>query len=149
MEAIPRELERPQLDLSGPLLAEAFQLLAKGSEAHGGVERYIEALKLKAALFQDTLGSGKVAELDLHDFIGLCAFMATVRRRVSPYLGRDGFANIQGGLAELLSGMSNTVDRRMSAFRLFARAFPKTTRIASSATWRLKSCTTSIRSVIP
>ena len=54
------ELERPQLDLSGPLLAEAFQLLAKGSEAHGGVERYIEALKLKAALFQDTLGSGKV-----------------------------------------------------------------------------------------
>jgi hypothetical protein len=112
------QVERPQLDLSGPLLAEAFQLLAKGSEAHGGVERYVEALKLKAALFQDTLGSGKAAELDIHDFIGLCAFMATVRRRVSPYLGRDGFANIQGGLAELLSGMSDTstTDQRISAF---------------------------------
>jgi hypothetical protein len=102
------QLERPQLDLSGPLLAEAFQLLAKGSEAHGGVERYVEALKLKAALFQDTLGSGNVAKLDLHNFIGLCAFMATVRRRVSTYLGRDGFANIQSGLVELLSGMSDT-----------------------------------------
>ena len=53
------QLERPQLHLSGPLLAEAFQLLAKGSEAHGGVERYIEALKFKAALFQDALGPAR------------------------------------------------------------------------------------------
>ena len=29
------ELERPQLDLSGPLLAEAFQLLAKGYRLRG------------------------------------------------------------------------------------------------------------------
>ena len=55
---------------------------------------------------------------EVHDFIGLCAFMATVRRRVSPYLGRDGFANIRGGLVELLSGISDTstTDERVSAF---------------------------------
>jgi len=114
----PPQPERPRLDLSGPLLAEAFQSLVKGSDEHGGVERYVEALKLKAALFQDTLGSGKVAELDRHNFVGLVAFMATVRRRISPYLGRDGFANIQGGLVELLSDMASpsTTDERISAF---------------------------------
>ncbi len=114
----PPQLARPHLNLSGPLLAEAFHLLVKESEEHGGIERYIEALKLKAALFRDTLGSVNVAELDLHDFVGLCAFMATVRRRISPYLGRDGFANIRGGLIELLSGIASpsTTDQRISAF---------------------------------
>jgi hypothetical protein len=112
------ELARPELNLSGPLLADAFHSVVKESEEHGGIERYIEALKLKAALFRDTLGSGKAAELDLHEFVGLCAFMATVRRRVSPYLGRDGFANIQSGLVQLLSDMASpsTADQRISAF---------------------------------
>lgn len=59
------ELARPTLDLSGPLLAAAFQSVARGSEELGGIERYIEALKLKSALFQDTLGAGKVRDLDL------------------------------------------------------------------------------------
>ncbi len=114
----PPQLARPQLDLSGPLLAEAFHSVAREAEEHGGIERYVEALKLKAALFQDTLGSGKVAELDLHNFVGLVAFMPTVRRRISPYLGRDGFANIRGGLVELLSDIASpsTTDQRISAF---------------------------------
>lgn len=110
--------EKPVLDLSGPLLSDAFQGLAAGAEQHGGVERYVEALKLKAALFRDVLADGRAADLDLHGFMTLCAFMATVRRRISPYLGGDGFANIKQGIEELLSGVTDTstADFRIAAF---------------------------------
>ena len=109
---------RPQLELSGPLLSEAFKAVALGSEELGGVERYVEALKLKAALFQDALGAGKVARLDLHRLMGLCAFMATVRRRIAPYLNQDGLARIRDGLEQLLAGLgdASTTDARVEAF---------------------------------
>ena len=112
------ELARPQLELSGPLLASAFQAVARGSGELGGIERYAEALKLKIALFQDTLGAGKVEQLDLHGLMSLCAFMATVRRRVAPYLNSDGLDNIREGLAHLLGGASDTstTDARVAAF---------------------------------
>ncbi|MBV1705667.1 MAG: hypothetical protein KGQ37_00495 [Hyphomicrobiales bacterium] len=112
------DIARPHLDLSGPLLASAFEALARGSEQLGGVERYVEALKLKSALFKDTLGEGKVASLNLEGFMGLCTFMATVRRRVAPYLSQDGLVRIRAGLVELLEGAGNTAttDQRMAAF---------------------------------
>ncbi|MGA2794554.1 MAG: hypothetical protein ABSE69_13680 [Roseiarcus sp.] len=112
------EQARPQLELSGPLLSEAFKAVARGSEELGGVERYVEALKLKAALFQDTLGAGKAARLDLHRLMGLCAFMATVRRRIAPYLNEDGLARIRDGLEQLLAGLgdASTTDARVAAF---------------------------------
>ena len=112
------DITRPHLDLSGPLLASAFQALARGCEELGGVERYVEALKLKSALFKDTLGDGKVTTLTLEGFMGLCTFMATVRRRVAPYLSPDGLINIRSGLVELLAGSTNTTttDERMAAF---------------------------------
>lgn len=114
----PPEPERPQLSLSGPLLDEAFRSVVKEAEEHGGIERYIEALKLKAALFHDTLGAGKVSRLDLHDFVCLCALMPTVRRRISPYLGGEGFSNLRTGLEQLLSGIASpsTADQRIAAF---------------------------------
>src|SRR6185312_685658 len=97
------EVERPRLDLSGPLIAEAFQTAARGAEELGGIERYIEALKLKAALFQDTLAGGKVAELTPSGFGTLCTFMATVRRRVSSYLAGNGFVEMKAAIGLLLS----------------------------------------------
>jgi hypothetical protein len=109
--------ERPHLDLSGPLLAEAFESVARGSEELGGIERYVEALKLKAALFQDTLGDGKVSSLSSNNFMGLCTFLATVRRRAAPYLAGDGFANVKAGIALLLSDdNTRTTDQRIAAF---------------------------------
>lgn len=110
------EFARPHLDLSGPLIASAFQTMARGSEEHGGIERYIEALKLKAVLFQDTLGGGKVDTLDLNGLMGLCTFMATVRRRVSPYLNSVGLVTIRDGLKELLEGDPSATDQRVAAF---------------------------------
>ena len=54
---------RPVLDLSGPKLRAAFENLIEAAEATGGVERYIGALALKASLFEEVLGNGRVADL--------------------------------------------------------------------------------------
>ncbi len=112
------ELARPTLDLSGPLLAAAFQSVARGSENLGGIERYVEALKLKSALFRDTLGAARVRDLDLNGLMGVCTFMATVRRRIAIYLTSDGLTRVRAGLIELLDGIADTssTDQRVAEF---------------------------------
>jgi len=120
--ALP-ELARPVLDLSGPTLSAAFKTLALGCEELGGIERYVEALKLKSELFKDTLGDGKAETLPLDGLMSLCTFMATVRRRIAPYLDARGLTRIQSALAKLLdaAGTTATTDTRVDAF---CKAFP-------------------------
>lgn len=115
--------ERPTLDLSGPALRSAFESLVSGSEQHGGIERYVDSLRLKAALFQQTVGDGKAADLSENAFLGLCAFMGPVRRRVSPRLEEDGFLNIRAAIIELLDGASDTATAD-SRIRRFCARFP-------------------------
>ena len=50
-------------DLSGPKLRRAFENLAESAESTGGIERYVGALALKASLFEEVLGKGRVSEL--------------------------------------------------------------------------------------
>ena len=116
--------ERVRLELSGPVLAQSLQALVAGSEALGGIERYSEVLQLKSKMFKDALGEGNVGKLDLDTLMGLCTFMATVRRRIAPYLDPTGFALIKDGLAELLNGArdTTTTDTRWVAF---CDRFPK------------------------
>ncbi len=82
-----------RLDLSGPVLSRCLARLAAGCEPQGGIERYVEALKLKSALFQGALGesSDGARSLEPETFKGLCPFMATVRRRVAGWLERPAF----------------------------------------------------------
>ena len=87
----PGELERPRLDLSGPILTQAFETLIQGTEAQGGIEYWTDALKLKSRMFQQALGQGHPADLPLETFKGLCAFMASVRRRIGPYLEQPSY----------------------------------------------------------
>ena len=70
----PDELERPHLDLSGPILTRAFETLVQGSEEQGGIEYWTDALKLKSQMFQQALGQGHPGDLPLDTFKGLCAF---------------------------------------------------------------------------
>jgi len=95
-----------------------LQALVSGSEALGGVERYAAVLQLKTQMFKDALGEGNVKSLDLDTLMGLCTFMATVRRRIAPYLDPTGFALIKDGLTELLDGAKDTTttDTRWAAF---------------------------------
>lgn len=124
--------ERPRLELSGPILARAFETVVAGTEEQGGIERWIDALKLRARMFQQALGrlagspvpdSGRDpdagdAALPLDTFKSLCAFMAGVRRRVGPYLEQPDYDGMVAALATLLDGVRDTAttDDRIAAF---------------------------------
>ena len=108
------EAARPRLELSGPKLKLVLETLVARSDEHGGVEAYVEALKLKSALFRDALD----AELDLRTFRILCAHMSTVRRRVGRYAEPESFPALRARLARLLEGREDTVtaDARVAEF---------------------------------
>ena len=97
----PVELERPALELSGEILRTALQMMVSGSEDHGGIERYIDAVKLKSTMFRQALVENDIADLDLETFKGLCMFMATVRRRISEQLNEEAFVEMRAAIIEL------------------------------------------------
>jgi hypothetical protein len=109
---------RPRLDLSGPLLTLAFESLVRDSDSQGGVEQWIDALKLKSRMFQQALGEGHPADLPLDTFKSLCAYMASVRRRVGPYLEQPAYDEMVEAIAELLSSIEDTTttDQRLAVF---------------------------------
>lgn len=109
---------RPVLDLSGPKLRRAFENLIESAEQTGGVEAYVGALALKASLFDQMLGKGKVNDLTEAEFCDLAAFITPVRRRIGAWLGRNAFATMRGRLQALLHGLSDlsTADQRINRF---------------------------------
>ena len=107
-----------QLELSGPKLKLALEALVSRAEEQGGVEAYVEAVKIKSALFAQTLGS----EFDLKAFRTLCAHMATVRRRIGPYVEPEGFPEVKERVLSLLKSTDTaTTDARIG---MFCAAFP-------------------------
>ena len=111
----PNEFERPVLDLSGEILRAAMQAMVTGSEEHGGIERYVDAVKLKSQMFRQALVENDIAELDLETFKGLCAFMSTVRRRVSDWLNEEAFAEMRGRIVDLFDDAEH-IDSRIGRF---------------------------------
>jgi hypothetical protein len=111
----PADIERPVLDLSGEALRAGLRTMVVGSEEHGGVERYVDAVKLKSTMFREALVENSVDELELETFKGLCTFMATVRRRVSNWLTTDSFDDLRGYIKELLEG-DGDIDTRIADF---------------------------------
>jgi hypothetical protein len=122
--SVPENADRPVLHLSGPKLKSCFQVLIDGSEAYGGIERYVEALKLKVSFFQETLGGGRAGDMTAEDFKRLCVFMAPVRRRITDWLDAKSFPVLKDGIVALLSDAQDTTttDARISAF---CRKFPE------------------------
>jgi hypothetical protein len=118
----PPDIARPRLELSGPILAQALQSLVAGTEAQGGIEQWIDALKLKSRMFQQALqpfvDGEAAAQLPLDSFASLCAFMASVRRRVGPFLEQPAYAQLVEAVAALLAGARDTTgtDQRLAAF---------------------------------
>ncbi len=108
----------PQLDLSGPKLREALRALVASAEEHGGVERYVDALRVKSKLFRDFLGDGKARSVESGALKALCALVATARRRVGPYLEPPRFEALRTAIAELVDGCEETgsADARIAAF---------------------------------
>ena len=122
------ELERPQLELSGPILAGSFETLVAATDAQGGIEQWIDALKLRQQMFSQALeplvASGNPADLPLETFKSLCAFMASVRRRVAPWLEQPQWDEMSSAIAELVQGSrdTSTADQRIA---LFCSHFPQ------------------------
>jgi len=110
-------VERPRLELSGAKLKLSLEALVSRSEELGGVEAYVEALKLKSALFRET-----VDHLDLKSFRTLCAHIATVRRRIGRHAEPEFFSEIHTRVRRLLSDRdTSTTDARVAEF---CAAFP-------------------------
>lgn len=109
------DFERPVLDLSGDMLRAAMQAMVVGSEDHGGIERYTDAVKLKSTMFKQALVENDIAGLDLETFKGLCTFMATVRRRVGDWLNEDAFTTMRGHIVELFDDRE-PIDNRIGRF---------------------------------
>jgi hypothetical protein len=109
------QLVRPRLELSAAALDEALRALIEGCEPLGGVERYVDALKLKATLYAEAFSCG-VENLTRQAFLQLCAFMPTVRRRIAPYIDEAGFPVMRGGLTRLVGGDALSSDERVAAF---------------------------------
>ena len=110
---IQHEVERPVLDLVGLTLRSTLEQAVRSAEEHGGIERYVDAIKLKSSMFQQALDN--VDDLELEAFKGLCTFMATVRRRVGPWLIGDRFDEMRLALTELLDDQQ-AVDARIIDF---------------------------------
>ena len=117
---LPQEFERPVLELSGEILRVALQNMVSGTEEHGGIERYIDAIKLKSAMFRQALVDNDIADLDLETFKGLCTFMATVRRRISGHLNEEAFGDMRVAIVRLFDDREHIDDRIMT----FCDRFP-------------------------
>jgi hypothetical protein len=115
---------RPVLQLSGPRLMRGFEALVADSEREGGVESYVKGLRLKSEVFREMLGAGRVAGLTEDDFLGLCAFMAPVRRRIGAWLQQAGFETTRALVQELLDGAEDTATADARLVR-FVTAFPE------------------------
>jgi hypothetical protein len=125
--SVPAVPEGPRLDLSGPRLRQAFEALVQGADTHGGVERYVDALKLKSAVFREALASGgarQAGQIEAATFRPLCAFLPTVRRRIVPWLAEPLFGELRAAVATLLEPTDDTAgtDARI---RDFCAAFPQ------------------------
>lgn len=109
-----------RLDLSGPRLNQSLARLVAGAEARGGIEGYVEALKLKATLFRDAFGdpADPAGTLEPETFKGLCPFMPTVRRRIARWLERPAYDTLLEDIAEFVREMSDVtaIDGRLAAF---------------------------------
>lgn len=123
---VPLKPARPQLDLSGPRLRRSLESLVAGADTHGGIERYMDALKLKSAVFQEAYGTGPRdrRSLDVEFIRPLCAFMPTVRRRIVPWLEEPAYTTMREALAELLEPAVDTGDTDGRIAR-FCAVFPQ------------------------
>jgi hypothetical protein len=111
----PHEFERPVLDLSGEMLRAALQVMVAGTEDQGGIERYVDAVKLKSTMFRQALVENDIAAMDLETFKGLCTFMATVRRRIGEWLNEDAFIVMRGRIVELFDDDEH-IENRIGRF---------------------------------
>ena len=109
-QAAPRLIE---LELSGAILKDTLEAIISACDDDGGIERYVMALKFKTGVFQDAFKDGP-EKLSAVNFVKLCMFMPTVRRRVSDYVEGQQYEHLQHAM-KILFG-DGDVDTRIAGF---------------------------------
>jgi hypothetical protein len=109
---------RPTLHLSGPKLRAALEQVIAAAETVGGIERFVAAIGLRAVVFQDRLGDGKVATLTRATFEELLPLMPTVRRRIGAMIDAAGWPAVHTAIIALLADakVPGTADARIAQF---------------------------------
>ena len=124
--SVPVAADRPRLDLSGPKLRRAFERLVQGTDEAGGIERYVDALKLKSTVFREALAdfASDPTRVGVEGLRPLCAFMPTVRRRIRPWLEAPGYSVLREAMAGLLDldRDNSDADQRIASF---CASFPR------------------------
>ena len=109
---------RPVLELSGPRITSSFEKLLNASDSLGGVEDFVTAIKFKKSVFEEALNASNILNLTEETFLGLCAFIAPVRRRIGNWIEVNNFSKLHTYLTDLLNGVTDgsDVDSRIKAF---------------------------------
>ncbi len=116
-------VDRPILHLSGPKITRAMEQLVEASATIGGVEKFADALGLKAQFFQETIRNESARSLNKENLLQICLFMSTCRRRIGGSLEEFGFSHFREAIYNLLEDAADTsnTDKRM---RKFTESFP-------------------------
>ncbi len=117
---------RPVLHLSGPKLTAALEMVVGLADDLGGVEALVKGLAFKTGVFQEVFQPSKIHSLDRDTFLGLCAFMAPVRRRIGPWLEEaapDGMDTVRAAMKALVEEATHTAEADAAVHRFCAR-FP-------------------------
>ena len=98
--------------------------MLNASDSQGGVEAFVTAIKFKKSVFEEALKGSNAANLDKETFLGLCAFIAPVRRRVGNWIETQDFTRLREAVVGLLTevGDGSDVDQRIKSF---CNHFPK------------------------
>ncbi len=114
------QLPEPVLDLSGPCLRGALDALGHAASEGGGIGAFVEAIALKARLFAEVLNPEALPMLDRARFLGLVAFMPTVRRRIGAFLDQAGFPVLHARIRGLLASRGEVEARAGDFIACFA-----------------------------
>ena len=111
---------RPVLHLSGQALTAATERLAAACEETGGVEAYVEALKLKGEAFRKIFAGAGAAGPTADEFAVLVGLMPTVRRRVAEWLEGEKFVTLRTAVMGLITAphAPDQVDQKIAEFCL-------------------------------
>ncbi len=110
----------PRLELSASAIGCGFNSLLAKAEESLGIDAYLRALRLKAELFSELLGTDRLEQLNERSFLAICTFMPTVRRRIGAWFEEHSFSLMQARLLTLLDTKTPGAQR----FEQFVACFP-------------------------
>lgn len=108
----------PRLELSGARLSDALVSLTRATEAIGGLEVLVRAVRLKGEAVRELFEASGTRGIDRARFEDLIGLMATVRRRYPALVQRLGWPAVEAAIQTLLVSTASVAatDEAMSDF---------------------------------